>query len=67
MQEVQRGQFMSGAGSHRRCVLGWARGSSGHREQLSANRKVISSLVSLNNFLVPETSDTFLKELHMAL
>lgn len=30
-------------------------------------RKVISSLVSLNNFLVPETSNTFLKELHVAL
>lgn len=58
---------MSGARSHRRWVLGWAMGSPGHGEQPSANRKVTSSLVRLETFLVPETSDTFLKELHVAL
>lgn len=42
-------------------------GSSGHGEQLPANREVISSLVSLKTFLVPETSETLLKELHVAL
>lgn len=48
-------------------MLGWAMGSSGQGEQLSANREMISSLVSLKTFLVPETSDTLLKELHVAL
>lgn len=37
------------------------------RRTALCKQKVISSLVSLKTFLLPETSDTLLKELHVAL